>query len=142
MELVEPLEERPLPVKWDGRDVTWDEFTLELMTSMEFHMTAAQRRKAVCAKCGTPDRERVHSTGTVHPLPGETMEGTVRRRSKRTGKMLHVPTMVPAWPLRTLVAWRCVCGLDTVWDMDKEEWWELDESDYGPDGSSEELRLF
>lgn len=143
MELVPDNQGRPLPVKWDDHKVTWDEFKIEPATTLEFHVTKAERLRWCCTKCGTPDREATHAVGTVHPLEGEMTEGTVRRRSKRTGNWLNVPTMVPAWPLRVLHASRCGgCGLDTVWDMRTDEWWELDESDYGPDGSQDELTLF
>ncbi len=38
--------------------------------------------------------------------------------------------------LRDIHAFRCPdCGEVVVWDVDSDEWWTLDESDYGPDGS-------
>ena len=40
-------------------------------------------------------------------------------------------------PVTSIVAFRCPgCGLDEVFDMDTEECWTLDGSDYGDEGST------
>ena len=41
------------------------------------------------------------------------------------------------WIPTSIVAFRCPgCGLDEVFDMDTEECWTLDGSDYGDEGST------
>lgn len=41
------------------------------------------------------------------------------------------------WPVYDIHAFRCPgCGEVTVWDVASDEWWTLDESDYGPGGST------
>lgn len=36
-----------------------------------------------------------------------------------------------------LIATRCTaCRLDTVWDARNDQWWTLDDTDYGPEGSN------
>lgn len=134
---------RTLPPLWDGRRVEWDELTEQTPTTLElFHMTKAQRAQDVCTTCGTPGRESLHTVGVVHPLPGDTMESSAPRKSKRTGRTIHVPITVSARPLRRLHLTRCqTCGLDVVWDSQTDEWWDLDDSDYGPEGSTDP-RLF
>jgi len=142
LHLVPTVADRPLPALWDGRRVVWDELTDQLPTTLDLHLTKAQRAEAACTGCGTPDSDALMSVGTVHPLPGDLMESSVPRKSKRTGRTLHVPTMVAAHPLRRLHLTRCkTCGLDVVWDTQTDEWWDLDASDYGPEGSTDP-RLF
>lgn len=53
----------------------------------------------------------------------------------RNGTRVYAQEPMPAY--RDLVAFRCVdCGHDVVHDRRTGEDWDLDETDYGPDGST------
>lgn len=85
-----------------------------------------------CDVCGRVGR-KLRSTGLRGPVPGATVEGE-RLRIHRNGRPVHATEPAPA--LRTLHASRCVgCGHDQVLDTETNELWDLDDSDYGPDGS-------
>ena len=46
------------------------------------------------------------------------------------------------WPVAALQLYRCRgCGHDHVFDLFTNEWWDLDATDYGPEGSTDP-RLF
>lgn len=118
-----------LPSLWDGYRVTWDELT---------HTGAVQicppPELDACEACGSI-ADRLHASGLRHPKPGETVEST-RTKVGRFGRPVHLPTTVPAWPLRDLYAFRCPDCLRTdVWDQRTDEWWELGPEDYTDAGS-------
>jgi len=68
------------------------------------------------------------------------MESVTERTLRRSGRVILQSVTVPAWPVIDLYAFRCPsCGVDEVWDIRTDEWWTLDETDYGPGGSSRPL---
>ena len=131
-----------LPPKWDGRDVEWQGWEDTLDT---FICGPAARQREVCPACGSVEA-RVINIGLVHPLPGETWEQDhlIEKRT-RSGRSIMVKAgkqMVKAHPVLELVAFRCVdCKHDVVWDKydggweSGGTWWDLDHTDYGPQGS-------
>ena len=73
--------------------------------------------------------------GWRQPKAGETVQ-TVEQRRGRHGRAIDLVVTKPAWPVVDLYAFRCPeCHEDQVWDMRTDEWWTLDDSDYGPTGS-------
>jgi hypothetical protein len=118
-----------LPPIWDGRRVEWGAWHSG-GTTADLHVPLEP-----CEACRSTASAAV-SGGIVHPLPGETFESERTKRSHRSGRAYTVRVDVPAWRVLRLFAFRCPsCGLDTVWDEELDEWWTLDGSDYGDDGS-------
>lgn len=100
----------PLPVAWDGREVKWSRWD-----SSEHIIVCGSRNEPRC-ECGSTR----HPFTAVGLRAADTGPGRFARR--------HA--------LRDLHAFRCPdCGQVDVWDMDSNEWWTLDESDYGRNGS-------
>lgn len=85
---------------------------------------------------------RATSRGTVYPLAGDTYESerpVVKRTRSGREYQAGVQIVTANWrnPVTSIVAFRCPgCGLDEVFDMDTEECWTLDGSDYGDEGST------
>lgn len=101
--------EHDLPPKWDGAPMQWGQW--DEMAAV----ICAKVRPEPCERCGSTAR-RGSSTGTVRPT--------------RTGPVINLHH-------RRLHALRCPdCLHDTVWDPGNDEWWDLDPTDYGDDGSN------
>jgi len=122
-----------LPPLWDGRKVEWQGWT-HYQSSMRFH-----RKPEKCDNCGDVSGvEPSINLGIVAPLPGEKMTVPREVKSKRSGREYVRNVEVDAWPLIQLVAFRCAnCGHDQVHDQRTDEWWDLDEQDYGDEGSTD-----
>lgn len=117
-----------LPPIWDGWRVKWDAFEDSAV------VICPPARPERCA-CGSVTARRI-ARGWRQPKPGETTEST-RRKMGRFGRWVYLPTVLPAWPIIDLHAFRCWdCGATDVWDQRTDEWWTLGPEDYGPDGSS------
>lgn len=96
----------PLPVAWDGWPVRWTRW-------------AAPMLMFVCRQLGKDPRCECGSTA-----PPFTASGVQARPRGDFGVRYGLRAM------------RCPdCGSVTVWDLTSDEWWTLDESDYGPEGS-------
>lgn len=105
------LVSHPLPVAWDGREVKWGRWESPLV------IVCSGMEREGCDECGSK-RQPFTAAGL---RAADTGPGRFARR--------HA--------LRDIHAFRCPdCGLVQVWDMDSNEWWTLDESDYGPKGST------
>lgn len=105
------LVSHPLPVSWDGCPVKWSRWDAAL------DVIICPPNKAPRCECGSNAKPFV-STGLRAPDTGA--EQFARRHA-----------------LRDLRAFRCPgCGEFAVWDMTADTWWTLDETDYGPDGST------
>lgn len=104
-----------LPPLWDGETVQWGSWSHH-ETTIRFHVPAEQ---LACEQCGAI---------------GESMISFGARA---------VAQPTPGWEhgalLRDLVAYRCRhCGHDRVQDRRDGTWWDLDASDYGDAGSTDE----
>lgn len=127
------LELFALPAKWDGRDVAW---TKTERPEVIF-ICPPPTKPDLCPSCGTEARTEIWH-GVVTPLPGDTVEGEVIRKTWRSGREYIVRSQEPATAVMALIAFRCpACRHDEVWDLRTDEHWVLDESDYGPDGSTQ-----
>lgn len=105
-----------LPPKWDGASVEWlGEWEEEPWTSHRFHAPLADF--ACRNRCGSL-------------APRLTRRGVVGDPS------------VTAIHRLLLYVTRCPdCGHDTVLRLDTDEAWDLDDTDYGPDGSYDETKM-
>lgn len=125
LELVPKLLERDLPVSWDGAPVIWGP-----PVPVGSVFICPPPKPLPCPGC-----KRFHLRGADSRIGyvSETLEprevfnaGTGRGRKYPMGAVRHPK----------LVLTRCLdCGHDQVYDLDAEELWDLDESDYGPEGS-------
>lgn len=124
-----------LPPKWDGRPVEWRGWTHGNST-MVFH---APRER--CEGCGSSNEPSVNP-GVTDPDPGETYTYEPIKKTRSGREYIGPATTTAARRWVRIVAFRCPdCGRDEVWDKRTDEWWTLDESDYGSDGSADP-RLF
>jgi ribosomal protein S27E len=108
--------EADLPPKWDGVPVQWQGWS-DLRSTLVYHLPVDT---LACRQCGVVDE----------PL-------TNRGRRQFTYGVIVLQGS------SALMAARCRhCGHDTVTDMEAEETWDLDEEDYGPNGSTASDVLF
>ncbi|MDP9820403.1 hypothetical protein [Nocardioides massiliensis] len=135
-DLLTLLREHDLPPRWDGRAVVWEGWEYAPITTLHLHM-----RPDVCEGCGMPTMERgfpcwstnkglrADSARLTHDDYRAEEEARARLPFRVKGKM-------PRYWWIELHAFRCHhCQLDTVWDTATDEWWVLDHTDYGDDGS-------
>lgn len=124
---------RPLPVAWDGRALEWGPFR---STGPIFICDRSKRKHDPiprCDNCGS-QRPPLHAIAKRSPKPGDSEPGEYLRTHPRTGKRIYAQDPTP--PYRDLHASRCVdCGHDVVYDSRTNEAWDLDKTDYGPQGS-------
>lgn len=105
------LVSHPLPVSWDGAPVKWSRWR------NSNRITICPPPKDSRCSCGSATAPFV-ATGLRAPATGR--ERFARRHA-----------------IRDLHAFRCPgCGEVTVWDSTSDEWWTLDNTDYGPNGST------
>jgi hypothetical protein len=118
------LVSHPLPVAWDGRRVDWDRWETPDVVQI---CPPPKGERCVCGSSARPFSAR----GRRHPSQQavDAAEGIPRIGRNRSGPLV--------WSVYDLHAFRCpACGQVDVWDMASDEWWTLDESDYGPRGSN------
>lgn len=125
-----------LPPHWDGHRVEWGGWEVEPWSTLPFHM-----RRECCQACGHVPGvgQQVLNHGRVRSEPGEFVpfrrprdyhQAAVNQRAERDGAGLG-----------RLVAFRCPnCSHDVVVEFSRStpvlEVWDLDDSDYGDEGSN------
>src|SRR5690606_17281672 len=109
------------PPLWDGCRVQWhDAVSLRSVT----HIGGTP-----CAGCGSTTAPADTLAGRVDPKPG-AMTTASREKRTRSGHRYTVREEVPAWPMARLSLTRCLaCGHETVYDMETDQLWDLDDSD-------------
>lgn len=122
-----------LPPRWDGLLVVqWTPWEAE---PGPVFLCPPPKTRASCPACASP-HPSVHARGMVAlraDLTRAQWEAEEVNRA-RLGKLAHKRKPVALWRLR---AYRCQdCRHDQVWDTDTDEWWDLDHTDYGPEGST------
>lgn len=126
-----PFGDLELPASWDGLEVAWRGWS----SYHVFVCPPPKPKDAACQRCGSLAQPS-HNSGVVHPPAADASFETLAALYQ-AGTLADTPT-----PLVWLHAFRCPdCQLDTVWDQRTDEWWVLDASDYGPQGSTDP-RLF
>ncbi|AXH44440.1 hypothetical protein PP353_gp64 [Arthrobacter phage Kumotta] len=119
-----------LPPFWDGEPVTWDEWS-DVRTSLALHIPA---HEMACDKCGAIDENLI--VWGIRPPEAPTIM-TTKTKTLPSGRKYETQVEVKAHPLRDIYASRCRhCGHDVVTDTRTDERWDLDETDYGPEGST------
>lgn len=118
--------ERDLPPKWDGVPVTWGEPHAVGAT----FICPPPKEPEACTECG---QLAVDGADTyLGRVPGEPVQPFWTRN--RYGQ----PVKKPGWDVLepALLATRCLgCGHDQVVDLRTNEVWDLDDTDYGEEGS-------
>lgn len=126
---------RDLPPKWDGQAVEWRGWTHGNSTNV---LHSPRER---CEGCGSENEPSVNP-GITDPRPGETYTYDPIKKTRTGREYIGQPKTVTAGRWVRIVAFRCPdCHRDEVWDKRTDEWWTLDESDYGAEGSVDP-RLF
>ena len=125
--------DRPLPVAWDGRPLEWLPWE---PAPLVFICDRSKRKHGLshpsCSACGST-RPGLTASALRHPIASDVEQGEYLRRH-RNGMPVYAQEPMPAY--RDLHASRCLdCGHDTVVDLRSGEVWDLDPSDYGPEGS-------
>jgi hypothetical protein len=121
-----------LPPKWDHRVVEWSGWEDALV------FICPPTKPSPCDACGSRS-PRSRNRGKVYPLSGETftVERVIQHRL-RSGRFYETvrDEEKRAWAVWRLFATRCPdCRADRVYDADTGEWYDLDGTDYGPNGS-------
>lgn len=127
------LREHDLPPLWDGRVVLWRGW--EDPEPGHVFICPPPKQRHVCEGCGSLE-PWVTNRGMVAVSPSLTREELLYEEENRArlGSLAHKRKPRALWRLH---AYRCPdCKLDTVWDHDTDQWWTLDFTDYGPEGSS------
>lgn len=120
-----------LPPFWDGVPVKWDAWS-DFRTSLAYHLPADQM---ACDQCGGVDEVLI--AWGLRPSAEATCL-TTKTKTTKSGRTYEAQVEVPAWPVRDIYAARCRhCGHDRVTDTRTDEVWDLDETDYVPEGSYE-----
>ncbi|CAN7240046.1 hypothetical protein LJR045_000962 [Microbacterium sp. LjRoot45] len=115
------LVSHPLPVAWDGRAVVWDRW--EAPAPM-FLCPDVKREPCSCGSTEQPFTARGRRDPSEERVAAAAQIPQIRRRAPLV------------WAVYDLHAFRCPsCGQVSVWDMASDEWWTLDDTDYGPTGS-------
>jgi hypothetical protein len=121
-----------LPPYWDGVKVDWHEWA-DSRSTLPFHAPADQ---LACDHCGVVD-EPLTCFGLRQPEPGATFP-VDRIKTTKSGHQYTKTIDVPAWPVIDLTAARCRhCHHDVITDTRTGTTWDLDATDYGPQGSTE-----
>lgn len=130
--------EHDLPPKWDGHVVAWEGW--EYAPSGVF--ICPRPRLDVCHGCGRPTMERGFpcwstNKGLRADSTRLTLDDFHAEEAARARLPFRAKGKLPRHWWIELVAHRCHdCSLDSVWDTTSGEWWDLDHTDYGPEGSS------
>ena len=137
-DLLTELRQHDLPPKWDGRVVAWQGW--EYAPSGVF--ICPPPKADVCEGCRKPTTEKGFpcwstNRGFVADSFRLTLDDFAAENEKRDRlPFLAKGKLARHWWIE-LTAFRCHhCNLDSVWDWTTNEWWLLDHTDYGDDGSS------
>lgn len=115
------LASHPLPVAWDGRAVAWDRWEAPVPVFV----------------CPPPKPQPCECGSLAAPFTARGRRDPSAERVANADSLPRIGRRAPlVWSVYDLHAARCPsCGSVTVWDMESDERWTLDESDYGPTGS-------
>jgi hypothetical protein len=118
--------EHDLPPRWNGRIVLWGPW--EMPPAAVFICGPVGRDRYCCPYCGST-AERPRACGLLAHKRSTTIEQIESYVKIKKGGMVAY---------RSLFAFRCTdCRRDQVWDRRESEWWDLDATDYGDDGSAD-----
>lgn len=116
-----------LPPRWDGRRVEWGQWDTTRV------IICPPPKPEPCHVCGSTEQPAT-CRGAVRSAPGEVVP--IRRPRSYTDALENQRAEQRGVVLLTLVATRCPdCLTDQVWEPRTDAWWDLDDSDYGDEGS-------
>jgi len=122
-----------LPPKWNDCIVRWNGWEPQLDAIVCRRGTPQPRE--CCSACASPHPPATNR-GYVALSPLTTPAMMLRNDEQRARLPIGQKHKVPGLVLFRLHAFRCQdCRHDVVWDIDTDEWWDLDHTDYGPEGS-------
>jgi len=122
-----------LPPKWNGLLVSWNGWEPQIPAFV--CGPGARKQRDCCSACASPHEPAINR-GYVATSPLTTPAMLRRNEEQRDRLPLGQRHKVPSLALFRLHAYRCQdCRHDVVWDHDTDEWWDLDHTDYGPEGS-------
>ena len=137
-DLLTALHKHDLPPYWDGRAVVWEDW--EYAPSGVF--ICPPPKDEVCDGCGEPTKERGFPCwSTANGLRADSPRLTHADYEVEEAARARLPFLLKGkfarhWWIELHVT-RCHhCQLDQVWDTTTDEWFDLDHTDYGDDGSS------
>lgn len=133
-DLLTLLREHDLPPRWDGLAVVWDGWHMPDPGPV-FICPPRAVRADCCVGCGST-AVQPSNRGRVARVPAVTHERIREVDAQRDRLPERERHRVKGLALYRLYAYRCPdCQFDTVWDTETGEWWTLDHTDYGDDGS-------
>lgn len=138
-DLLTALREHDLPPRWNGHAVVWDAWEHGDAHAV---FICPPPRPEVCVGCGAPTVVRgvacwSRTIGYRADSPALPHDDHHRENEARARLPFTVQAKLPRHWWITLHVYRCHhCQLDTVWDTETDEWWTLDHTDYGDEGSS------
>ena len=123
--------EHDLPPRWDGRPVTWSGWD-----TGPTGFICPPPKNECCHACGS-HAPTVFNHGYVaisHLITDEEITAAQAARDLLPPGLRH---KIDSLVRLELTAYRCPdCNTDLVEDQVTGLWWELDHTDYGPDGSN------
>lgn len=130
-DLLALLREHDLPPFWDGLATVWDGWVTQPRA-----FVCPPPAPQCCRACGSMARP-VINRGRVARVPAVT-HARIQAHKENRARLGRSNAHLAGRPvvLVRLFAWRCPdCLHDQVWDTDTDEVFDLDHTDYGPEGS-------
>lgn len=129
--------ENDLPPKWNGLAVLWRGW--EYVPAGTF--ICPPPKIDVCEGCGMPTTERGFPAWSTNrglvAVASFLTHDDLRYEEENRARLGRIVHKRKPRALYRLTVFRChSCALDTVWDHDTDEMWNLDHTDYGNEGSS------
>ncbi|WP_426243723.1 hypothetical protein [Nocardioides sp. LHG3406-4] len=136
-DLLTMLRVHDLPPTWDGLAVLWSGW--EYASPGLFICPPPLRE--VCEGCGLPTTERGFPAWSTNrglvAVSAVLTHDDLRYEEENRARLGALAHRRKPRALFRLHAFRChSCSLDDIWDTDTDEWWTLDHTDYGDDGST------
>lgn len=131
-DLLTGLRAHDLPPRWDGLAVVWDGWHPQLPA----FICPPPKLPDCCRRCGSIT-QAVINRGRVARVPAVTHDAIEAADDRRDRLPTGERHRIKAKALLRLYAFRCPdCKHDQVLDIDSNELWDLDDTDYGDDGST------
>lgn len=133
-DLLTGLREHDLPPFWDGFAVDWAHWrTVPTEQAERVFLCPPPRDPASCSACGVIDAGFQFALGQMATRKHISHDDIAEHERRQAAGEISYDVNV-ALPI--FEVYRCLhCSHDTVYDRQRSEWWDLDHTDYGPEGS-------